>query len=239
MEASEAFVRLQPFCVAACKERSAESLEDLRGVLDRVTDDASLQRLQDYVLFPPKLVLKLPTTTPTRQNGAAGGDESTTTTTTSTTTTRTRKFPREKIVESAIRLIRAVLKRTVVDNVENAVELFTLLLSTIGHPKNGGRVDAGVGEELKESVVLAVESVVRSCDDHVRLRLCTVCACACLCAHVLCVYERVCFVRASISVCTCFCVSASVCVRVIMSVLLRVCFHTRVPVCVGKLSKPV
>ena len=184
MDGSEAFVRLQPYCVAACRERTAESLDDLLGVLDRVSDDASLQRLQDYVLFPPKLVLKLltTTTTPTRQNGAVvvGVDESTS----SMTTTTTRKLPREKIVLSAIRLVGAVLKRTVVENVETAVELLTLFLSTIGHPKNGGCVDAGLGEELKESVVKAVESVVGSCDDHIRLRLCTVCTRVTVCPCV-------------------------------------------------------
>ena len=70
--------------------------------------------------------------------------------------------------------MRAVLKRTVIDSVATAVDLLTSLLAILGHPKNGGRVDAAVGEDLKEAVVNAAESLVNSCDDGVRKQLCAV-----------------------------------------------------------------
>ena len=155
MEPSDAFLSLQPFCVDVCKERNAEVLNALTEAIDRITDDETLQRLQDYVLYPLKLIFKLRE----RRNFENADDGNN---------------PKDKAVEAGIRCLRAVLKRTVIDSVATAVDLLTSLLAILGHPKNGGRVDAAVGEDLKEAVVNAAESLVNSCDDGVRKQLCAV-----------------------------------------------------------------
>ena len=157
MDTSEVFLRLQPLCVTVCKDRDIESLKALTNAIDRIPDDETLQRLQDYVLYPLKLILKL-----REQKNSTTGEG------------KLSNIPREKTVETTIRCLRAVLKRTSVNNVATAVDLFTSLLSILGHPRNGGRVDAGLGEDLKEEVVLAAEVLIRNCDDDVREQLCTV-----------------------------------------------------------------
>ena len=160
MQSSDAFRRLQPICVAVCRERSVSSLTALRDAVNSISDDESLQRLQEYILFPLKLILKLPTL---EQNDSLASHSS-----------LPSKAPLDKVIESSIQCVRSVLKRTTVNNVETAVEIFTSLLGVLGHPKNGGRAEVGVSEERKESVVAAVETLVRNCDDEVRLQLCTV-----------------------------------------------------------------
>ena len=159
METSDAFRRLQPICVAVCKERSVASINNLRDAVDGISDDENIQRLQEYILFPLKLILKLPNT----QNNALLSPPPSLI-----------KTPRDQVIESSLQCLRALLKRTTVDSVETAVELFTSLLGVLGHPRNGGRVDAGVSEERKEIVLAALETLVRKCSSVVALQLCTV-----------------------------------------------------------------
>ena len=161
MEPSETFLRLQPFCIAACKERNVDSLKALTNAIDQIQDDETLQRLQDYVFYPLKLILKLRD----QRNASGGGKE---------TGPSKANMPKEKTVELALRCLRAVLKRTTVDSTVTAVQLLTMLFSVLGHPKNGGRVDAGLGEDLKEEVIFAVEALIRNCSDDALEQLCTV-----------------------------------------------------------------
>lgn len=56
-----AFAYLRPACVLLTREPTAANVETLNGQLKEV-DDATLQQLQDYVLFPLRFVLKVPGT---------------------------------------------------------------------------------------------------------------------------------------------------------------------------------
>lgn len=54
-----AFAYLRPACVLLTREPTAANVETLSGQLKEV-DDAALQQLQEYVLFPLRFVLKTP-----------------------------------------------------------------------------------------------------------------------------------------------------------------------------------
>lgn len=56
-----AFAYLRPTCVLLTREPTVTNVETLRGQLKEV-NDATLQQLQEYVLFPLRFVLKVPGT---------------------------------------------------------------------------------------------------------------------------------------------------------------------------------
>lgn len=134
MESSEAFLTLQPYCVAVCKERSADTVDGLNKAIDDLPDVA-VQSLQEYVLFPLRLMLKI-----------AGSENE--------------KINNDKVTESVINCISTILKKTILTSLETLVELYTSLCVKISHPKNNGRVFASLSEELKESTTKALNLLV-------------------------------------------------------------------------------
>lgn len=100
-----AFGALRPACVQLTKMQTVANVELLRSQLQAVSDSA-LQELQEYVLFPLRLTLKLP------------GSK------------------RERVVQSVVQCVTFVLSATCVKKADLLQELFSELCVCLALPSN-------------------------------------------------------------------------------------------------------
>ena len=54
----EAFRRFQPLCVKLTREHTADNVQALYNMLQTPTNPSVLQQLQEYILFPLRIILK-------------------------------------------------------------------------------------------------------------------------------------------------------------------------------------
>nr|XP_006819759.1 PREDICTED: TELO2-interacting protein 1 homolog [Saccoglossus kowalevskii] len=110
MTAQSAFERLKPLCIAITKGQTKENMRRLNSELDSINND-DLQRLQEYLLFPLRIVIKMAPT--------ASQDTS----------------------EEALRCMTKVINKTTITNKELFTDLFTQLVIIISSPVNYGQVN--------------------------------------------------------------------------------------------------
>lgn len=103
-----AFAYLRPACVRLTREPTVTNVETLTGQLQEV-NDATLQQLQEYVLFPLRFVLKVP------------GPK------------------KEKLVQSAVEAMSLVLENTCVQSWQTLRDLFSELCLCLSSPKDPGK----------------------------------------------------------------------------------------------------
>ncbi|XP_061591066.1 LOW QUALITY PROTEIN: TELO2-interacting protein 1 homolog [Cololabis saira] len=103
-----AFAYLRPACVRLTREPVAANVETLRGQLKDV-DDATLQQLQEYVLFPLRFVLKVP------------GPR------------------KDRLVQAVAEAMAYVLENTCVRSWDTLRELFSELCLCLGSPSDPGK----------------------------------------------------------------------------------------------------
>nr|XP_014351079.1 PREDICTED: TELO2-interacting protein 1 homolog isoform X2 [Latimeria chalumnae] len=105
----EAFRALRPICVKLTKEQTVENVQSLHSQLLTVSSSA-LQELQEYVLFPLRLTLKVP------------GPK------------------KESIVQSVVECVTFILSTTCVQKQELFHELFSELCVCLSSPSNHGKL---------------------------------------------------------------------------------------------------
>lgn len=103
-----AFAYLRPACVRLTREPTVTNVETLGGQLKDV-DDATLQQLQEYVLFPLRFVLKVP------------GPR------------------KEKLVQAVVEAMSYVLENTCVQSWDTLRDLFSELCLCLCSPADPGR----------------------------------------------------------------------------------------------------
>ncbi|XP_077470182.1 TELO2-interacting protein 1 homolog [Stigmatopora argus] len=103
-----AFAYLRPACVLLTRAPTLKNVEELSSQLKEV-QDATLQQLQEYVLFPLRFVLKIP------------GQK------------------KDKFVEAVVEAMRHVLENTCVQSWQTLHELFSELYLCICSPSNPGK----------------------------------------------------------------------------------------------------
>ncbi|XP_015235926.1 PREDICTED: TELO2-interacting protein 1 homolog [Cyprinodon variegatus] len=103
-----AFAYLRPACVLLTKEPTLANVETLKEQLEHV-DEASLQQLQEYVLFPLRFVLKVP------------GQK------------------KEKLVQAVAEAVSHVLERTCVRSWDTLHDLFSELCLCLSSPTDPGK----------------------------------------------------------------------------------------------------
>ena len=59
-ELSSAFATLRPICVRLTKEHSRENVATLHSAIKQITTPAAIQQLQEYIIFPLRIILKQP-----------------------------------------------------------------------------------------------------------------------------------------------------------------------------------
>lgn len=103
-----AFAYLRPACVQLTKDPSVTNVETLRGQLKDI-NDATLQKLQEYILFPLRFVLKVP------------GPK------------------KEKLVQAVAETISFMLENTCVQSWDTLRDLFSELCLCLCCPADPGR----------------------------------------------------------------------------------------------------
>ncbi|KAJ3586884.1 hypothetical protein NHX12_013276 [Muraenolepis orangiensis] len=137
-----AFAYLRPACVLLTREPTVTNVETLGGQL-RELDDATLQQLQEYVLFPLRFILKLP----------AGSQH------------------RERLVQSVVEAMTHVLETTCVRSWETLRDLLSELCLCLSSPADPGRPAPGVSEELKGAVLRCLSALLHAAYGDTLLRL--------------------------------------------------------------------
>ncbi|CAL8324810.1 unnamed protein product [Merluccius merluccius] len=137
-----AFAYLRPACVLLTRESTMANVETLDGQL-RELDDATLQQLQDYVLFPLRFVLKR----------SAGGER------------------RERLVQATVEAMTHVLDTTCVRNWETLRDLLSELCLCLASPSDPGRPVVGTSEELKGAVLRCLSALLHAAYGDTLLRL--------------------------------------------------------------------
>ena len=137
-----AFAYLRPACVLLTREPTVANVETLGGQL-RELDDATLQQLQEYVLFPLRFVLRLPAATPHR----------------------------ERLTQSVVEAMSHVLESTCVRSWDTLRELLSELCLCLASPRDPGRPAPGVSEELQGAVLRCLSALLHAAYGDVLPRL--------------------------------------------------------------------
>ncbi|XP_061913796.1 TELO2-interacting protein 1 homolog isoform X4 [Entelurus aequoreus] len=126
-----AFAHLRPGCVLLSRQPTLHNVETLSGQLKEV-EHATLQQLQDYVLFPLRLVLK----------GGGGAKK-------------------EKVVQAVVETMTQVLEKTCVQSWETLRQLFSELCLCLCSPCDPGK-PADTSEELKLAVLRCLDALLHA-----------------------------------------------------------------------------
>ncbi|XP_061841525.2 TELO2-interacting protein 1 homolog isoform X2 [Nerophis lumbriciformis] len=126
-----AFAHLRPACVLLSRQPTLHNVETLSGQL-REVEHATLQQLQDYVLFPLRLVLK----------GGGGAKK-------------------EKVVQAVVETMTQVLEKTCVQSWETLRQLFSELCLCLCSPCDPGK-PADTSEELKLAVLRCLDALLHA-----------------------------------------------------------------------------
>ncbi|XP_061745264.1 TELO2-interacting protein 1 homolog isoform X2 [Nerophis ophidion] len=126
-----AFAHLRPACVLLSRQPTLHNVETLSGQL-REVEHATLQQLQDYVLFPLRLVLK----------GGGGAKK-------------------EKVVQAVVEAMTQVLEKTCVQSWETLRQLFSELCLCLCSPCDPGK-PADTSEELKLAVLRCLDALLHA-----------------------------------------------------------------------------
>ncbi|KAK3104535.1 hypothetical protein FSP39_004461 [Pinctada imbricata] len=129
-----AFETLRPLCVQLTREHTRKNVTAVSIALDKVNNRIILQELQEYLIFPVRILLK------------------------------TQKDYSEDLYTDAFSLLEKILRETRIGSWDLFMDLFTTACVMIGSPsptKDHGKV---CSEELKFAIVKTLNLMVNRCD---------------------------------------------------------------------------
>ncbi|XP_062314649.1 TELO2-interacting protein 1 homolog [Osmerus eperlanus] len=135
-----AFAYLRPACVLLTRQPSVANVETLGGQL-RDVDDATLQQLQDYVLFPLRFVLKQPAP---RKDG---------------------------LVEAVAEAMAYLLETTCVQSWDTLRDLLSELCLCLCSPTDPGKPAPATSEEVRVAVLRCLDALLHAAYGDIVFRL--------------------------------------------------------------------
>lgn len=135
-----AFAHLRPACVLLTREPTVTNIETL-GTQLRDVDDATLQQLQEYVLFPLRFVLKIP------------------------------NHKKESLVLAVVDTINYVLENISVQSWETLKDLMSELCLCLCSPTDPGKPAVETSEELKSAVLRCLVALIHASYGDIVFRL--------------------------------------------------------------------